>query len=218
MSSLINDFRDITDKVVSTWSDQSPDYIRDLEENGFKVIVNQVPDVRNSKTYQQISMLAGLNYIKSEGSYTHVLRTRTDIHYSDIKKVLEIYASYDETKPTFFCWFRNNNYECGYLMNNVVYGPIDVVEKYFSYTCEGNEHIFDEVLFQETLFNDVEKPIPYDAIRNRINLSLDDLNKNGIVVSWTKADKVHEGNLLVRYATCGCKFVGTTGADFIDYQ
>jgi hypothetical protein len=214
---LINDYSNFSDKFVTTWDNENPESIKRLEENGFTVILNALPEIRNAQHYQKKSILGGLEHIKALGVYTHVLRTRVDFHITDVNKLMERYASYDETKPTFLTWFKNRADEPGYLMNQLLYGPLDFMEKYYGAEWQYGETRFDELFFQENYFEG-EKPLKYNDIRDKVNLSLNDLINDNIELYWTnKQERVDEGNLFYRYTHCPCRYVGSTADEFIDF-
>lgn len=85
---LIESYKNINYKILSTWVHQDTDLLRHLEDNGFIIVVSEDPVHRTSVNFQNTSAMAGIARAEKDG-YKYVFQTRTDMFPSDIQKFLE---------------------------------------------------------------------------------------------------------------------------------
>lgn len=85
---LIESYKNINYKILSTWVDQDKDLVRQLEECGFIIVLSEYPVHRTSVNFQNTTATAGIARAEKDG-YKYVFQTRTDIFPSDIQKFLE---------------------------------------------------------------------------------------------------------------------------------
>lgn len=101
ISLLIDTYKNIKDKIISTWIDQDKYLLDILSDNGFILVLNNYPINKNSTNYQIKCILNGCLKAKDMG-YEYIIRMRTDINCNNFIKFREIIYDLYKYKITFF--------------------------------------------------------------------------------------------------------------------
>lgn len=210
MPYLLEDYKDYPHKILSTWNTEDPEKIEKLKEIGFRIVLNEYPNVRCSINHQVVTMKAGIELAKSLG-YTHVLHFRSDVHCNDIHKLIRICESYDKNKLVFLAWLESPSHNpphtyVAYLMDQIIYGPINDMLMYYNVlrTSQVVEH-FAEKYFQEMYFG--KENLLYDDIREKVTLCIGDFINNDLTCFYTKPGHEDHGEMLYRYTHCPCRCI-----------
>ena len=114
INEIINTYKNIKNKIISTWIDQDSSLVNTLYENGFIIVLNNYPERKTTFNFQFTQMKYGILKAKELG-FKYVLKFRTDTYiknfnYEDdnIKLIKEIYSSNNENIPS-NVELKNNN-------------------------------------------------------------------------------------------------------------
>jgi hypothetical protein len=201
VQNIIEVYKDVKDDVViSTWVNEYAQLVDILKENGFNVLLNEVPDFLgiNNCNLQTVSTQRGIsNFLNSD--YTHVLKMRTDIvpFYniesdiinSGINKFIEVLRDISEEELVFLCWFDqyNENYVCDFFS----FGPIDKSFKFWNVFQDPDNYQFPE-WFLTFKYSDIIYP-EYEQIKNIFKFSINELEKNNIKLIRTNPEGTNFG-------------------------
>ena len=204
MPYLLEDYKDCPHKILSTWNTEDPEKIQKLKEIGFRIVLNDYPSPRNTINHPAVTMKAGTELAKSLG-YTHVLRFRSDVHCNDINKLIRICESYDKNKLVFLAWFQSPEHNpphiyIGYLMDQIIYGPINEMLMYFNVLRTPQENRYAEKFFQEMYFG--KENLLYDDVKGKVTLCIGDFINNDLTCFYTKPGYEDHGEMLYRYTHC----------------
>ena len=181
---LINTYKNISNKIISTWITEDKNCIDICRQNGFDVIVQDPPEYITSVNYQVKSLSAGIKRAIELG-FTHGFRCRTDIKINDIKKLLNILANTGESdKLKFFTMYQNYPGHPEYLTDQIAYGPLDKLLKYWSIYQQPNDSRFPELFLMETYFG--RNKIKYSHIKDYIDLFIKTCYQENIKIIYTK--------------------------------
>lgn len=206
VQNIIQVYKDVKhDVIISTWVNEDPKLVGILKENGFNVLLNEVPNFLgiNNCNLQTVSTQRGIsNFLESD--YTHVLKMRTDIvpcnevfynldnfivSSSDVNRFIEVLGDISEEELVFLCWFDqyNENYVCDFFS----FGPIDKSYKFWNVFQEPDNYQFPE-WFLTYQYSDIIYP-EYEQIKNIFKFSINELEKNNIKLIRTNPEGTNFG-------------------------
>lgn len=81
---IINTYKNIKNKIISTWFDQDSNLINILKDHGFIVLLNNYPQTRASFNYQFTQIKNGILKAKQMG-FKYIIRFRTDTYIKQFK-------------------------------------------------------------------------------------------------------------------------------------
>uniref|UniRef100_A0A6C0KND3 Uncharacterized protein n=1 Tax=viral metagenome TaxID=1070528 RepID=A0A6C0KND3_9ZZZZ len=193
--------------IISTWEKESQEKISLLKEYAIDIITNkkiiQYNNIVDKTNFPIITITAGLNRAKELG-YTHIMALRTDNYSPTIKDFFEIFANESDTKLVGLCWFNHlvNHSPYGYIMDHVIYGPIELQLKYRRIFQSENDPRHSEAFFQDNFFN--KSPVSYDDVIEGFCFVIDKLHEKKQELFFThKPEQIKEGNLIESYINTG---------------
>ena len=80
---LIEMYKEVPHKIISTWKDQP--HIDDLRNERFVIQLNDYPSYRNSTNYQTVNIREGCLLAKNMG-FNYIVRMRTDLIVNDMNR------------------------------------------------------------------------------------------------------------------------------------
>ena len=161
---LIQTYHEFQHKCISTWNDQDPILLYQLEYAGFKIILNNYPQNINSENVQQRTTYQGLCFAKSQG-FTHAIRMRTDVKTSDMKKFFKNIRPMYDTKITCFCGIETND---GLYHLDIMYvGPVNEMLRLYEKEQPIGDGRFTEMFRQEEYYG--QRSISLDILKSKIN-------------------------------------------------
>jgi hypothetical protein len=172
VSPLINMYKDIPNKIISTWRYQS--HINEFIENGFMVCLNDYPIHKNSTNYQTVNIRQGCIKAKELG-FKYVIRMRTDLICNDMGLFMTVIEKFYKDKLTVLCGLQTTVF---YYVDFFVAGPINEMLIFFNKEQETEDKRFVEQYWMEEYFN--KSNITFDEFKQRINICLTDLRNNNI--------------------------------------
>jgi hypothetical protein len=170
--------------IISTWNNEDISKIDLLKKSAIDVIVNKIPDYNGIQNvnYANCSIISGLNRAKELG-YTHALRFRTDYYCPNIIEFINICEQENTEKLLGLCWYKHYvppHGPYGYIMDHLMYGPIDKLLSYRGCFQEKNDNRFTEAFLQDTYFK--KCPVVYEDVKNDFIFILDKLRRFNIKV------------------------------------
>ena len=93
LDELLETYKDIKHKIISTWDTEDKNCIEICKKNGFIVIIQSVPEYITQANYQIKSLTAGCNYAIEQG-FKYIFRFRTDMKINNINKLLNANIKY----------------------------------------------------------------------------------------------------------------------------
>jgi hypothetical protein len=193
VQNIIQIYKDIkNDVIISTWVNEDTRLIDILKENGFNILLNELPEYLgiNNCNLQTISTQKGIfNFLESD--YTHVLKMRTDMiprnldytSYS-VNIFIDILKSISITDLVFLCWF--DKYDKDYLCDFFSFGPIDKSYKFWNVFQKLDDNYSPEH-FLTYMYTGLDDP-KYHEIKNIFKFSINELEKNNIKLIRTNPE------------------------------
>lgn len=173
--------------IISTWKDSNIEYLKILESIGCYIVLNDKPAYNGTQNVNlaNVSICNGLIKAKELG-YTHALRFRTDWIINDYNKYINICLNLSHNKLVFLTWFHHNNpqHPNGYLMDHIIFGPIDLLYNYRNVIQNENDRRCTEIFLQEEYFK--KRNLKLDDVRNDIKICFKDVLDSGIKIYRTK--------------------------------
>ena len=183
MEPLIQTYQEFQHKCISTWKDQDPILLYQLEQSGFKIILNDYPENINSENVQQRTSYQGLSYAKSQG-FTHAIRMRTDVKTSDMKKFIEHVRPMYDTKITCFCGIETND---GLYHLDIMYvGPINEMLYLYEKEQPNGDGRFTEMFRQEEYYG--QRTITLDVLKSKFNFCCNLCQQHQIDFFWKRSN------------------------------
>jgi hypothetical protein len=197
LSDLLNTYKDIPDKIISTWDTEDLECINILRENGFEIIIQSIPEICNASNYQGKSMIGGILHAKKLG-YTHALRIRADVKCNNMLLFISLLEKKYYNKLSFMAFHRNiPNISEPYLLDHFIYGNLEDQYNYWNICQEKNDTRYCEKFLQETYFGKID--ITYDDIKDKIFLFIEDARELGIEFYYTKPQYITHPELIKNY-------------------
>jgi hypothetical protein len=200
LNELLETYKDIKNKILSTWTTEDKSCIEICKQNGFDIIIQEPPEYCCPTNYQVKSVNLACNYALSKG-FTHGFRIRADIKINKLNKLLEILLLTSD-KLSFLTMFQNLSLSPEYLTDYLIFGPLPKLERYFSIYQKPDDSRFVELFLMETYFN--KNKIVYNDIKDEIYLFQKNCYIENITVEYTKPQYKNQGNLIVRYYNHNC--------------
>jgi len=177
---LIESYKNINDKIVSTWKDQDKNLIEKLENNGFKILLNDLPKVKNSTNFQIIHNRNGSKKALELG-YKYSLNLRTDLVPNNPTRFREVLKPLIQEKLSSLAWFGHHS---GYILNHFICGPCEEVMNFYGTTENESDTIYSEKFMQENYFK--KENITFEETQNKFNYCIKELKDNSISFFWIK--------------------------------
>jgi len=178
--------KQITDipTIISTWEDEDPATIEELKQYTPHVLLNKKPTLQKRVNFPNTTIQNGLLFAKQIG-FTHALVFRFDNYCPQMGQLLEICASESETKLVGISWFHHVGpyHPHGYILDYMMYGPIDVLYRYRSSSQQDEDPRPPEAFLQEAYFK--KSPVTYEDVKSDVCFILDKLIENKIEFYWT---------------------------------
>jgi hypothetical protein len=185
---LIRSYSNVKNKIISTWNDAEPSLIKQLEDAGFVIKLNEYPFLKNSTNLQIANIRGGLSIAKDCG-FQYIIRTRTDIFPENMTKYMELTRQMYSSRITFLCGIET---EHTYFADFIVAGPIDEILRFYGKFQEPFDGRFVEKYLLETYL--CCGGISMDKIRDNFNLSLKTCKENDVEFIWWRPDSWRASN------------------------
>jgi len=193
--------------VLSIWSNEPSQKIELLREYALDIVLNTQPSIKggpNSRVnYPNTTLVNGCKRAKELG-FTHAMLFRVDNYCPTITDLIEIFKNKSSEKIVGISWIHHiaPGAPYGYIMDNTMYGPIDLLIQYRSTLQSSDDNRFAELFLQESFFK--KGPINYDDSRLQFDYVLDKLIENNQEIYFTHHHK-EQGNIIQVYKNLGLK-------------
>jgi len=225
INELINTYKNIKNKIISTWIDQDSSLINTLRENGFIILLNDYPQRKSTFNFQFTQMKFGILKAKELG-FKYVLRFRTDTYIKrfnygndNIKLIKDIYSVNNDNIPSNIELKNNNDkllqfinctknlynkitFICGELCHNINIHPSELisfgpVDELLLIVCD-NESNFDgmwEKVYLDQYFKKSSTTI--SEYKSRINSCIIECVNNNIDFFWDRSIHNFQGKFFI---------------------
>jgi hypothetical protein len=185
---LIYSYRNIKNKILSTWKDQDPTLLSDLSENGFIIILNKYPEHKCSMNYQITLTKTALDYALQE-QFSYVCHMRTDVFPSDHIKFLDVTRELYTEKLTVLCGIHTNII---YFLDIITIGHIYTLLKFYGTLQKKNDERPVELFLLEN-YNEVAN-LTREQIKINMHFCLETCQKNRVEFVWYRDSNWRVGN------------------------
>jgi hypothetical protein len=169
---LIDMYKDVPNKIISTWKDQP--HINEIENNGFIIKLNDYPSYVNCTNYQTVNIREGCLLAKSLG-FPYVIRMRTDLICNDIVKFMGCIKHLYKERITVLGFIQTSLF---YIIDFFVAGPISEMLLVFKEEQKEGDGRFVEQYWMEEYFN--KKDLTLTDVKERLYSCLQVLQENNI--------------------------------------
>ena len=199
--------------IISTWDNEDQTSIDTLKLYALDVILNKQPEYNGIQNinYVTCSIKSGLAHAEMLG-YTHALRFRTDIFCPTIKEFISIFENESVDKLVGLCWF--NHYAAsighphGYIMDHVIFAPIDKLTMYYSPIQDKDDKRHSETFFQDSYFK--KSPVAYEDVKHFFCFVLNKLIDCNMRMYYTCKTTGSEHDMLKSYNNIIDRCIGRT--------
>jgi hypothetical protein len=202
LQELLETYKDIKNKIISTWDTEDNNCIDICKQNNFIILQQSIPEYITQANYQVKSLTTGFEYAIKLG-FKYAFRCRTDIKINNINKLLNILCTnYNNNKLSFITMYKNCPISPDYLLDYIAFGPLQKLKDYWSIYQLPGDNRFIELFLQEIYFK--SNNIKLIDIFYKINFIQKDMYLNNIVIEWTKSQYRNQGNLIEQYYKYNC--------------
>jgi hypothetical protein len=191
----------ISNVVWSMWDDEPQDNIEFIKKH-IPVVLNKKPLFPGylNVNMQTVSTLSGIKYLQERG-VTEMLKTRGDIHISNVSKLLSLLKGREAafmvickegTRPDLYYELVYRHYSHDYPDNFCTYGTTENMYNAFNFYVESLSPIPAESLITYYLLlgKGIDFNLNYDyLINNGISFFMNDLLENDIEILWLKKNE-----------------------------
>lgn len=178
INDLIESYKDIRNKLLSTWKDTNSEVLHKFEQNGFLIVVSERPILDNSVNYQTVLAQNGILKARELG-FQYVCRSRTDVfpqnHLVFLEKTRELYKE----NITVLCGVEL--FHIHYFLDIIVCGKIENMLLFF---C-GVKQKGDTNPERFWLDNYAKEPIhTKEDVKRHLNFANKICKENNIEIIW----------------------------------
>jgi len=179
VDNLLESYKDVTHKMVSTWADQDEELLNILSLNNFNILRNDYPSYINSTNVQIHSTRMGLLEAQRLG-FKYICHTRTDVFPLNYRDFLDSCAHLYTEKPSVLCGIPTNVY----FMDILVAGPIDKMLQFYNKLQERGDTRGPETYLLEEYLG--KRNLTKDAVKSSLNICLNVCRQRGIEFIWVR--------------------------------
>jgi len=180
---LINSYKYVRHKLISTWDDTENKLLEELKNNGFKIILSNENDIENkcSTNYQCFTIKHGILEAIKLG-FKYVCRSRTDIFPTNHLKFLHLTRDLYKEKITVLHGIKYDNII--YYLDVIMCGTINDMLMCFNEQKESNDNAITELFFLRNYCKEYIKT--KKDIKKYINFAYKICIDNDIEIIWYK--------------------------------
>ena len=177
---LIESYKEVKHKMVSTWKDSNRIFIEELKSNGFKVVLSESPNHGSSANNQIVCVHNGIRAAMSLG-YKYICRSRTDIFPKNHIKFLEVIRDLYMEKVTVLCGVSLFN--TNFYLDVIMCGSTEQLLVVFSRLQEPNKvYKNPELYFLENYAKRVIET--QEDVKKYLNFAKDKCIESNIEIIW----------------------------------
>jgi len=187
---LIESYKGVKHKIVSTWKPSTHSYkilLHDLKSNGFKIVLSDYPKYRSGINYQIVCLQNGIK-MAIELGYKYVCRSRTDIFPVNHIKFLEVTRDLYMEKLTALCGVSLPSKD--FFLDIIMCGSCEQISALWSKLEEPTTHYKNAELF--LLENYAKCNIEtQEDVKKYISFSKNRCIESNIEIIWYRPDGIH---------------------------
>ncbi len=172
ISPLIDMYKDVPNKIISTWKDQP--HINTLKDNGFIIQLNDYPSYRNCTNYQTVNIREGCILAKKLG-FKYIIRMRTDLICNNMIKFMGCITPLYTEKITVLGFINLSSF---YIIDFFIAGEICEMISIFNKEQKENDKRFVEQYWMEEYLG--KKDLTINDLKEKLYTFLDILQSNNI--------------------------------------
>tara|TARA_Y100000816_G_scaffold288638_1_gene273572 strand:+ start:6204 stop:6917 length:714 start_codon:yes stop_codon:yes gene_type:complete len=186
---LIETYKNVSHKMISTWDNTNKEFIERLEKNGFIVLLNSDQPLKKCMvTHKHNSQIfcikTGLEKAKELG-YKHVLRSRTDIFSEHVERFIDINRDLYLDKIMVVCGIETKSPGV-YFLDVIVAGPIEKMSSMFTLKNPGDRTPYEIYLLRNYT---KKRKVSQDEMHEFFNFALPNCRKHAIELTWYRDAK-----------------------------
>jgi len=194
IKNLILVYKNINNKIISTWKDQDKNLLKILEENNFHICLNDPPQIMNQVNVQAVTIKAAAEKAAELG-FTHVIRMRTDLITNDPVLLLNSIYTKLQNKLCSLGWVADQH---GYIIDYIFAGPVKNIIQLFESLKSNDDNRFTEKFIQEEYFKKYglsdNNSVTYELVKTHFNFIYMELYNNNVTLTWIKTQYAHQYN------------------------
>ena len=183
INEILKTYKDFNNKIISTWNNQSEEFIKILEENNFIIVLSDFLNSYNSTNYQMKSSHVGCLKAKELG-FNYVIRMRTDINCNNFPLFVSLLYDNDYFNTNKLISFSGMKFHgnadesnvC--IMDNMIGGYINNIIHFYNNLQDVGDVRFPEQYLQE-VYLQKNLPTKEDILKHFI-FCYDICKKNGL--------------------------------------
>jgi len=179
VDNLIESYKHVSHKLVSTWHDQDKDLVEILRHNNFKIVLSNYPPYKNSTNVQIYATRQGALEAQKLG-YKYVCHTRTDVFPLDYIQFLERCAHLYSEKLMVICGIPLEQY----FLQILTAGPVDDILKFYNKLQEPTDNRCPEAYLMETYIGG--RGLSKETIKSHFNMCLKVCRQYGLEFIWVR--------------------------------
>lgn len=172
ISPLIEMYKDVPNKIISTWKDQP--HINTLQDNGFIIQLNDYPSYRNCTNYQTVNIREGCILAKKLG-FKYIIRMRTDLICNNMIKFMECITPLYTEKITVLGFINLSSF---YIIDFFIAGEICEMISIFNKEQKEDDKRFVEQYWMEEYLG--KNNLTFNDLKEKLYTCLDILQSNNI--------------------------------------
>jgi len=189
METLIHCYKDINNKIISTWHDTDVAVLTKFKNNGFKVILCEAPHIQFAckdnlaigQANQTVHALYGCN-LAAELGFKYVCRMRTDVFPNNHKLFLHSIRKLYTDKMTVICGYDLKCFGTPFYLDIMVCGSVNSMEKFYNSAQLKTDSRITEKFWLESYAKNTD--LSKDKIKEIFHFCIDICVENGIEFIW----------------------------------
>tara|TARA_B100001769_G_scaffold140739_1_gene110198 strand:+ start:489 stop:1175 length:687 start_codon:yes stop_codon:yes gene_type:complete len=184
---LIESYKNVSNKLISTWKDTPSELIEKLKKDNFIILLNDEESLKNDQHKHNRQLLPIRNGIleAEKLGFKYVMRTRTDIFSNDFDKYLMKTRSMYQNKLTAIAGI--NNVKAGvYFLDIIICGEISKMLSMFVLKAPNNKKAYELYLIE--MYTKKNK-INAEELNQNFSFSLNTCLENEIEFIWVRDGK-----------------------------
>ncbi|MAP67646.1 MAG: hypothetical protein CMF80_08120 [Candidatus Marinimicrobia bacterium] len=186
---LIETYKNVHHKIISTWDNTKKELIDNLENNNFIVVLNNDEAIKNCmithKHNSQIMCIkTGIEKAKELG-YKNVLKLRTDIFSTDMERFVEINKNLYLDKIMTICGIETKMAGI-YFLDIIIAGPVDKLLSMFVLKNPRDRTPFETYLLRNYT---KKRKVSQEEMHTFFSFALSNCIENNIELTWYRDAK-----------------------------
>ena len=186
---LIETYKNVYHKMISTWNNTNKEIIETLEKKGFIVLLNSDQPLKKYRitlkdNLQILCIKTGVEKAKELG-YKHVLISRTDIFSNDVERFIKVNQNLYLEKIMVICGIKTKSVGV-FFLDIIVAGPIEKILSMFILKKSTDRTPYEIYLLRNYT---KKRLVTQDKMHEFFNFALPNCRKHRIELTWYRDAK-----------------------------